>query len=364
MEIEVAPHQTAPRAALRHERSSVMGETKRGDFLRIELGGGRAVETIGELERRAEAPEDGWAFYCNDFELSDAKPWLVAENVQFSLPWHTELPAAQNLLKWQEPEFTPFKSVFDAIFEEMATHGLLKAVPAVTAKSPWNTAVAPQLLSRCFRARGDVGSHAYGYEIEGRGAAGLTPEVLFRMEDGILHTMALAGTVPQGLESDLETSEKLRHEHEMVVASLVERLTPLGELRRDARRLMPLNGMTHLCTKLRVVLDDANWLHRTTDLISLLHPTPALGVAPRNAASLKLLGGWRKDLGVPSRFGAPLGVKWPGGMLMLVAIRGVFWEHGQAYLPSGCGIVAGSEAEAEWAELSLKRRWVRNALGC
>lgn len=176
--------------------------------------------------------------------------------------------------------------------------------------------------------------------------------------------MALAGTVARGAEQELLCSEKLLLEHETVVASLVERLAPLGELSREPRRLMPLNSLTHLCTKLTVVLDDRNWQNRVTDLISLLHPTPALGVAPRNEESLGHLRGWRQKLGVPQHFGAPVGVKWPGGMLMLVAIRGVFWENEPkiAYLPSGCGIVAGSQLETEWAELALKRRWVRETL--
>lgn len=49
--------------------------------------------------------------------------------------------------------------------------------------------------------------------------------------------------------------------------------------------------------------------------------------------------------------------------MIVVAIRGVFWREDTVLLPSGGGLVAGSEFEAEWEELELKRAWVRRALG-
>ena len=65
----------------------------------------------------------------------------------------------------------------------------------------------------------------------------------------------------------------------------------------------------------------------------------------------------------PAVFGAPFGVKWDGGVHMVVAIRCVIWEGDRLALPSGCGIVGASDQAAEWRELALKRSWVKGALG-
>ncbi len=345
-------------------------QAPKGEFLRIGLGGGMGVETVGSLERRETPPEDGWAFYCNDFQLSEARPWIVPADIRFFQAAPSR-GAEGRRLAWQTPVRGPFEQVMQEIFQQFHAGSLLKAVPAVTAEAAWEETLWPALLERCFAARSDLGSHPYAWQIGEEAACGLTPEVLFRLEAGELRTMALAGTVPAGQEALLLTNEKLVREHETVVASLVERLTPLGELHREARRIMPLNGMCHLCTKLRMTLDlpehpMSPWRPERIlpNLISLLHPTPALGVAPRTVETLAQLKKWRDVLGVPRHFGAPLGVKWPGGILMLVSIRGVFRLGGKVLLPTGCGVVQGSRIDEEWQEMALKRNWVQQALGC
>jgi isochorismate synthase EntC len=78
---------------------------------------------------------------------------------------------------------------------------------------------------------------------------------------------------------------------------------------------------------------------------------------------MRLLAEYRDQLGIPPHFAAPLGVKWPGGMHILAAIRGLFWQGNDLYLPAGCGVVQGSTLEGEWAELELKRRWIHRAFG-
>ena len=157
-------------------------------------------------------------------------------------------------------------------------------------------------------------------------------------------------------------SPKLLREHELVVEMLRERLAPLGELQMEPRGLLALGTMTHLCTRIQVMLDHPAQPGISDALIRLLHPTPALGIAPRTMETLELLQGYRQQLGVPKMFGAPFGIHWPQGMLMLVAIRGIFWENGEVKLPAGVGLVVGSQLELEWAELELKRSWVRHAL--
>ena len=90
-------------------------------------------------------------------------------------------------------------------------------------------------------------------------------------------------------------------------------------------------------------------------MVECLHPTPALGVAPRE--QLGLLKKWR---GGKDRLGAPFGIRWePDQFLSVVAIRQLSWDENFFYIGNGCGVVAESELDDEWQELKLKRDSVR-----
>jgi menaquinone-specific isochorismate synthase len=328
----------------------------------FDLGGGRLVRGVGPFRRMAQAPAGAWAFYVNDFSLSDAKPWLIPDHMEFACESGLER-ASTVATKWVEPEQEPFREVFRDIMGRIHIGELRKAVPAVVARGVWSDEATDQFLSALPRRPADAGTYAYAYREGEKGFGGRTPEVLFRVEEGVLKTMALAGTAPTARAAELLQNPKLLREHDLVVEVMRERLAALGELKIEPRRLMSLGVMTHLCTRLEVVLDDAKWESRGEELIRILHPTPALGIAPRTPETLALLKSYRNRLGVPEAFGAPIGVQWPGGLLVLVAIRGIFWQGNEACLPAGGGLVEGSEVEAEWAELELKRGWVRRALG-
>ncbi|MBP7948998.1 MAG: chorismate-binding protein [Verrucomicrobiales bacterium] len=333
------------------------------DLLWMDLGGGRMVRGWGPFEKSETAPVEGWAFYVNDFDLGDPKPWLIPQDLDFECLGACTERASPPARDWQKPDPEQFRDVFEDIAGKLVRKSLRKAVPVVADTCAWPEQTRWDFLEAFPHLEGDPGTHGYACSMGTRGFAGRTPELLFHLEGGKLHTMALAGTVPSGDRDTLQQHPKLLHEHELVVEVLLQRLGTLGSLTVLPRRLLDLGTMTHLCTKLEVTLDDPQWEQRGGELIRLLHPTPALGIAPRNRQTLALLKSYRKTLKIPPHFGAPFGVKWPGGMLFLVAIRGIFWENEIASLPAGCGIVSGSSFESEWAELELKRQWVRRALG-
>lgn len=343
-------------------RISVGSREAVADQMLIDLGDGRMLRGLGPFERRAVAPEEAWAFYLNDFKLSDPLPWYVPAILEWVTPETHEVSGAIRL-DWQEPGQGGFQSVFEDIMERIESGKLRKAVPAVTARAGWTAEDEASFLDQWPQLGGESGTHGYAMRSgDGSGFAGQTPEVLFRLEKGVLQTMALAGTAPSHEAEAMLRNPKLLREHELVMEMLRERLAPLGDLQMEPRGLFSLGAMTHLCTRIRVVLDHPEQPGISDALIRLLHPTPALGIAPRTVETLELLQGYREQLGVPGMFGAPFGIHWPQGMLMLVAIRGVFWEKGEVRLPAGVGLVAGSQLELEWAELELKRSWVQHAL--
>lgn len=328
----------------------------------IDLGHGQVLRGIGPFERAASVGPETWAFYRNDFGLTDPLPWRVPTRLEIV---ESPLEAAPRTLAlhWREPAKQEFHEVFADVMQRINTNQWRKVVPAVTARADWSAAHEAMLLDQWPELGGEAGTHGYAYRsTDGTGCAGQTPEVLFRVENGVLKTMALAGTMPRAEAATMLQNPKLQREHELVVEMLRERLNALGDLEMEPRGLLHLGVMTHLCTRMSVRLDDPQRLDACDALIRLLHPTPALGIAPRTPETLAQLHEYRQRLGVPAMFGAPFGLHWPQGMLMLVAIRGLFWTRDEVMLPAGVGLVAGSDFESEWAELELKRSWVRHAL--
>ncbi len=197
---------------------------------------------------------------------------------------------------------------------------------------------------------------------------GATPERLVRTVGRSFETVAIAGSAARGRDPDedarfaaaLLASEKEREEHAVVVDMLRDSLTPIVEELHiaDTPAILPLPHLQHLVTPITGTTRDETGL---LALAGRLHPTPAVGGAPRDVA-LGLIDehegfdrGW---------YAGPIG--WLGadgdGELM-VALRCGLVTGPQATLFAGCGIVADSDPVREWEESRLKLRTMIAALG-
>jgi menaquinone-specific isochorismate synthase len=335
------------------------------EFAMLGIGGGRFVCGTGPFESFESPPDDRRiAFYSNDFSLSDPKPWKVPAHSEIS-----ELPAELFSLgdaavtpDWVAPQPGDWESVFSEVSGKIAADEINKAVPVVTevADFPGATDLGAAVIGRLLAQPARDHVWGYGFCHEESGFAGLTPERLFSIEGRTLKTMALAGTAAPGDEAAFEIDPKEREEHSLVVDAMQRRLAEFGEVRTGDRVVLDLGGMLHFLTPIEVALD------RDVDegeIVRALHPTPAIGVQPRDRETLDWLTGVRDAQGTPAVFGAPFGVRWEGGMHMIVAIRCVTWQGDRLALPSGCGVVGASDCQSEWRELALKRAWVKGALG-
>lgn len=327
------------------------------------LNGGPAgkFSASGKFTASALPPDDAVGFYVNDFALSDATPWRIPEE-------STPAAAAPNcpppIIAWEQPSPTEFRAVFDELMDAVRDREILKAVPAAVARGRSEGGdIAAWVRHVLCRPAGEFHGLSFAWIQGGRGFGGFTPEILFQIKGRRLTTMALAGTTDAAHAADLTERPKLAREHAVVVDELQKRLAVLGAVTTGQREIVRQGTMRHLRTSLEVTLAEPPSGEVLNEIIRLLHPTPALGISPRTGTSMSLLTRCRARMGTPAAFGAPFGVAWPGGALFVVAIRGVFWEGDSVLLPAGCGLVAGSEFDAEWAELELKREWVRRALG-
>jgi isochorismate synthase len=196
---------------------------------------------------------------------------------------------------------------------------------------------------------------------------GATPELLARVEGNRLKTMALAGSIRRGttasedadLADQLWRDPKERHEHALVVEGLRERLAGWADpiAMPAVPEVMRLRNIHHLHTPVTARAVPGGVLAA----VARLHPTPALGGTPQEAALAFIRAhepmprGW---------YAAPVG--WVDADLdgeFAVAIRSAVAEERRVWLYAGAGIVAGSEPEREWRETALKFQPMLTALG-
>ncbi len=196
---------------------------------------------------------------------------------------------------------------------------------------------------------------------------GATPERLARVRDGLVCTMSMAGTIRRGAtayEDDalgdyLLGSVKENIEHASVVRAIVE---ALGELCDDldvgrSPSLIKLGNLQHLYTPVSGRLSGD---HTLLDVIERLHPTPAVGGRPLDLA-LQLI---REREGFDRGwYAGPVGwIDQNGDGDFAVALRSALLRGSQATLFAGCGIVADSNPEREYAETCLKLKPMLSAL--
>jgi menaquinone-specific isochorismate synthase len=203
----------------------------------------------------------------------------------------------------------------------------------------------------------------------GRGQSfiGASPERLLRVENGTLLTEALAGSAPRGrtASEDAALGGRLLHdakelrEHRLVLESITRRLTALGLEPTHPERpvLRGLANVQHLHTPANAALPAGV---RLLEALAQLHPTPAVGGSPREAAmaQIRALETFPRGL-----YGGPIGwIDHRGGGEFLVGIRSALVDGSRARVYAGGGIVAGSEPEREFAETELKFHALLDAL--
>jgi menaquinone-specific isochorismate synthase len=196
---------------------------------------------------------------------------------------------------------------------------------------------------------------------------GASPERLVRVSKGWLETEALAGSIRRGagasedaaLAAALLRSTKDADEHRQVVDDILGRLAPLGVV-PDAPappQVRRLANVQHLHTAIRARMPER--LH-VLDVLAAMHPTPAVGGSPRETAipAIRELEGFPRGL-----YAGALGwLNSRGGGEFFVGIRSALVAGARARVYAGAGIVAGSDAEKEFAETELKFKAMLEAI--
>jgi anthranilate synthase component I len=198
---------------------------------------------------------------------------------------------------------------------------------------------------------------------------GTSPEILVRVEDGLVMTRPLAGTRPRGLtpqedqrlEQELRADEKERAEHIMLVdlgRNDIGRVSQPGSVK--VSELMEVERYSHVMHMVTHVQGKLRPDYSVFDALRACFPAGTVSGAPKIRA-MEIIAQLEPQKRGPYA-GACGYFSHSGNMDMAIAIRTIVMTGGVAYAQSGCGIVYDSVPEKEYEETLNKARALINAL--
>lgn len=200
------------------------------------------------------------------------------------------------------------------------------------------------------------------------GFVGASPELLVSRSHDLVRAHPLAGTAPRSsdpavdakLSAGLLSSTKDRWEHRITIDWLLDTLLPFCSY-VDAEpepSIVTLANVHHLGTRVEGRLSSPH--ASVLELVSALHPTPAVGGDPQDLALDLIEGVERTDRG---RYAGPAGwVDAAGNGGFAVSVRSAEISGTTARIFAGVGVVAESDPAAELAETRSKFQAMLGAL--
>jgi menaquinone-specific isochorismate synthase len=257
----------------------------------------------------------------------------------------------------------PFARAAEAALAEIARGHIDKVVLA--RRSRVVGAGQPSWVSVAARLGAELATTRFAFARRGCAFVGATPETLVELSGGRVTTEALAGSIPRRGDdlSEIETlhsSDKDLREHAFARDAIVTALSPVSlELTVSAvPSVRSLRYVHHLVSSVTARLSGP--LH-VVDLVSRLHPTPAMAGWPTARARrfIREHEGWSRGW-----YASPIG--WFDGAgegRFVVGIRSALIDETGAWVFAGAGVVAGSEPARECSETRAKQIGMLRALG-
>ncbi|MBK25200.1 MAG: hypothetical protein CME70_14495 [Halobacteriovorax sp.] len=180
-----------------------------------------------------------------------------------------------------------------------------------------------------------------------------TPEKLFSLHDNIIVVDSIAGTLKKtdsNKGTELLHSTKDLDEHRFVSNFIKENLLCISsevfELFKE--EILSLPTLFHIHSRYKAQINEDLSI---VDIVSLLHPTPAVGGFPRNAALNFINNNEKLNRGL---YAGPIGRISKSYTEFAVGIRSLLVKDNRIHFYGGAGIVNKSIASKEWIETGDK----------
>jgi anthranilate synthase component 1 len=198
---------------------------------------------------------------------------------------------------------------------------------------------------------------------------GSSPEILTRLEDGVITVRPIAGTRRRGyteaedmaLEAELLADPKELAEHLMLIdlgRNDTGRVARIGTVRVTDR--MIVERYSHVMHIVSNVVGELNEGMSAIDVLRATFPAGTVSGAPKIRA-MEII-----DELEPVKRGVYSGavgyISWTGNMDTAIAIRTAVIKDGRLHIQAGAGIVADSQPDLEWKETMNKGRAIFRAV--
>ena len=230
------------------------------------------------------------------------------------------------------------------------------------------TVASPISVYRALRAI-NPSPYMFVLDTDGTQIVGSSPEMLVKVQDGVVETRPIAGTRPRGrdgeedqlLEAQLLADDKERAEHLMLVdlgRNDVGRVASFGSVEvPEFMQVERYSHVMHLVSSVRGRLrDDVSPI----EAFFAGFPSGTVSGAPKISAMEIIQDLERTARGVYA--GAILYCDFAGNIDSCIAIRTITMRDGQATVQAGAGIVADSDPDTEFEETEQKAAAALQAL--
>jgi anthranilate synthase component 1 len=250
--------------------------------------------------------------------------------------------------------------------EYIVAGDIIQVVPSQRLSRP--TAAHPFSIYRALR-RVNPSPYMYYLAMGDACIIGASPEMLVRVEDGVVETHPIAGTMPRGKDPDedaaiaerLANDEKERAEHVMLVdlgRNDIGRVSRAGSVTvKDFMIVERYSHVMHLVSRVTGRLRDGMSAY---DALRACFPAGTLSGAPKIRAMeiISELEGRRRG-----PYGGAVGYfDFSGNMDTAITIRTIVHKDGIAHIQAGGGVVFDSVPDTEYQETLSKARATLQAI--
>ena len=292
--------------------------------------------------------------------------WITWIGSEFQ-PKLLEKPEGNPLpnVNWNNGDIDQWKSKVNQAVSVIQKDSLDKVVLAREIIAVAEGQVDPRIILRNL-AKEYPGTWVYS----NNGLVGATPELLIRLNNSMVVSRVLAGTIrktgddskDKALAASLARSSKDLEEHEYAVRSVAEALAPFCSSTNvpESPFVLHLSNVIHLATDVTGAIKEG---HKVVDIFTILtklHPSAAVCGTPTDKAAqlIKNLEGINRG-----RYAGPIGwIDAKGDGEQGIALRCGHINGAKIHAFAGCGIVAGSDADHEVTESQAKFLPIINAL--